>query len=54
MSMEKLVTAARKKGPVCVGLDTQVRFLPEYLQKQAGTDGEKIYEFNRRIIVSRK
>lgn len=50
MSMEKLVTAARKKGPVCVGLDTQLSFLPEYLLKKDWSDGEKIFEFNRAII----
>jgi len=50
MSMEKLFEAVQKKGPVCVGLDTQLGFLPDYLQKKTGTDGEKIFEFNRRII----
>ena len=50
MSMEKLVSAARKKGPVCVGLDTQLSFLPEYLLKKDWSDGEKIFEFNRAII----
>ncbi|MEA4870878.1 MAG: orotidine-5'-phosphate decarboxylase [Christensenella sp.] len=48
--MQKLVEAVRKKGPVCVGLDTQISFLPDYLKKQTGTDGEKIFEFNRAII----
>ena len=50
MSMEKLFEAVQKKGPVCVGLDTQLGFLPDYLQKKTGTDGEKIFEFNRSII----
>jgi orotidine-5'-phosphate decarboxylase len=50
MSMEKLFEAVQRKGPVCVGLDTQFGFLPDCLQKQAGTNGEKIFEFNRRII----
>ncbi len=50
MSMEKLVHAAQKKGPVCVGLDTQISFLPEYLLAKDWSDGEKIYEFNRKII----
>ena len=48
--MQKLVEAVQKKGPVCVGLDTQFSFLPDYLKKQTGTDGEKIFAFNRAII----
>lgn len=50
MSMDKLVFAAQQKGPVCVGLDTQLSFLPEYLIKKDWSDGEKIFEFNRAII----
>jgi len=48
--MEKLVNAVRRKGPVCVGLDTQLSFLPEYLKAKDWSDGEKIFEFNRAII----
>ncbi len=48
--MERLFESVRKKGPVCVGLDTQMSFLPEYLLQKTGTDGEKIFEFNRAII----
>ena len=43
MSMEKLVTAARKKGPVCVGLDTQLSFLPEYLLKKNLVDTSELF-----------
>ena len=50
MSMEKLVNAARRKGPVCVGLDTQLSFLPDYLKTKDWSGGEKIFEFNRAII----
>ncbi len=50
MSMDKLVFTAQQKGPVCVGLDTQLSFLPEYLIKKDWSDGEKIFEFNRAII----
>jgi len=48
--MEKLVEAVRKKGPVCVGLDTQLSFLPDCLRRAGGTDGEKIFAFNRAVI----
>lgn len=50
MSMDRLCKDVQKKGPVCVGLDTQLSFLPEYLKRQDRSAGEKIYEFNRRII----
>ncbi len=50
MSMDKLVRAAQKKGPVCVGLDTQLSFLPDYLKQKDWSDGEKFFEFNRLII----
>ena len=50
MGMEQLFEAVRQKGPVCVGLDTQLSFLPEYIKKKESTDGEKIFEFNRAII----
>ncbi len=48
--MQVLVEAVQKKSPVCVGLDTQYAFLPEYLRQQSGTRGEQIFAFNRAII----
>lgn len=50
MIMDRLFEDVKKKGPVCVGLDTQLSFLPDYLQKKDRSDGEKIAEFNRSII----
>jgi len=50
MIMDRLFEDVKKKGPVCVGLDTQPSFLPEYLLKKDMSDGEKIAEFNRKII----
>ncbi|MBQ9950047.1 MAG: orotidine-5'-phosphate decarboxylase [Clostridia bacterium] len=40
------------KSPVCVGLDTKYDFLPDYLKNADATKGEKIFEFNRKIIDS--
>ena len=48
--MERLAAAAKEKGPVCVGLDTQVSFLPECIKKLDASDGEKIFAFNRAVI----
>ncbi|MDL2258771.1 orotidine-5'-phosphate decarboxylase [Eubacteriales bacterium OttesenSCG-928-K08] len=50
MQIDKLVRDVKEKGPVCVGLDTQYSFLPEFLQKRANTKGKNIFEFNKRII----
>ncbi|HWR18961.1 MAG TPA: orotidine-5'-phosphate decarboxylase [Clostridia bacterium] len=50
MSMERLYKDIQKKGPVCVGLDTQYSFLPEYIKRKDISVGEKIFDFNRSII----
>ncbi len=50
MSMDRLSKDVIRKGPVCVGLDTQYSFLPEYLKRRDASAGEKIFEFNRKII----
>lgn len=39
------------KSPVCVGLDTRLEYLPDYLLlNEEMTPGEKITEFNKKII----
>lgn len=50
MLMDRLSDAVVQKGPVCVGLDTRYDFLPGYLKQKNWTVGEKIFEFNRRIV----
>lgn len=50
MIMDRLYEDVKKKGPVCVGLDTQLSFLPDYLKRRDASAGEKIFEFNRKII----
>lgn len=49
MIMDSLFEKA-KNSPVCLGLDTKIDYLPEYLLKKDISDGEKIFEFNRRIV----
>jgi len=48
--MDRLYNEAVKKGPICVGLDTTLKFLPKYLLDKDWSDGEKITEFNKKII----
>ncbi|WKY46284.1 orotidine-5'-phosphate decarboxylase [Eubacteriaceae bacterium ES3] len=50
MIMDRLYNEAIKRGPICVGLDSTVKFLPKYLVEQDLTDGEKILLFNKNII----
>ncbi|MDO5112247.1 MAG: orotidine-5'-phosphate decarboxylase [Clostridia bacterium] len=50
MIIDRLYNNVKNKGPVCAGLDTQLGFLPGYLVEKSWTPGEKIFEFNRRII----
>ncbi|MBQ3108138.1 MAG: orotidine-5'-phosphate decarboxylase [Clostridia bacterium] len=48
--MDRLSADVDKKGPVCVGLDTQYDFLPAYLKEKDWSMGEKIFEFNKKIV----
>ncbi len=50
MIMDRLYAEVTKKGPVCVGLDTQYDFLPGYLKQKDWDMGEKIFEFNKKIV----
>lgn len=50
MNIDRLYADVQKKGPVCVGLDTQYGFLPAYLQAQSTTEAEKIIAFNKAVI----
>ncbi len=50
MIIDKLYDAVQKKSPVCVGLDPQYSYLPQYLKDQDWSLGEKIFEYNRKII----
>lgn len=49
MIMDRLYKAAAE-SPVCVGLDTKPEYLPGFFAEKDMTDGEKVAEFNRRVI----
>ena len=51
-NMDKLYDSVAKNGPVCVGLDTELSYLPE--TDTALTAGENIVAFNRRLIDATK
>lgn len=53
-NMDKLYDAVAARGPVCVGLDTDISYLPEDFVDSAKTAGENIVAFNKAIIDATK
>ena len=53
-NMDKLYDAVAARGPVCVGLDTDISYLPEGFVDSAKTAGENIVAFNKAIIGATK
>lgn len=53
-NMDKLYDAVAARGPVCVGLDTDISYLPEDFVDSAKTVGENIVAFNKAIIQATK
>ena len=49
--IDKLYDRVEKRGVVCVGLDTALDYVPEYI-REGRTSGEAIFEFNKQIIDS--
>lgn len=48
--MDALASRAKTHGPVCVGLDTQVSFLPQAIQEMDLSLGEKILLYNKKVV----
>ena len=53
-NMDKLYEAVAARGPVCVGLDTDISYLPEGFAKAELTAGENIVRFNQAIVDATK
>ena len=51
-NMDKLYESVAANGPVCVGLDTEISYLPT--TDTAKTAGENVVEFNRALIDATK
>ena len=49
-NMDKLYEAVAAKGPVCVGLDTAVEYVPPAALHRAGNEAEAVLAFNRAVI----
>lgn len=50
MIIDKLYERVKERGVVCVGLDTDYSYLPEYFAKNFENIGDGIFNFNKRII----
>jgi len=50
--MDTLFYNVQKKGPICIGLDTAVDYIPESINKQYDCIEDRLFEFNRRIVDS--
>lgn len=48
--IDKLHANAVKKGPICVGLDPRENLLPDYINQKDMSMGEKLFEYNKKII----
>ncbi|MDI9503010.1 MAG: orotidine-5'-phosphate decarboxylase [Peptoniphilaceae bacterium] len=54
MIMDRLYHRVGEVGPVCVGLDTKVEYIPEFMRAQTADLSEQIFLFNRSIIDATK
>lgn len=50
MIIDKLYEEVKSKGPVCLGLDTAVEYIPEVLLKSCSSAEEAVLKFNKGII----
>ncbi|MPW26867.1 orotidine-5'-phosphate decarboxylase [Alkalibaculum sp. M08DMB] len=50
MIIDKLYQEAIDISPICLGLDTQESYLPDFMQNQDRSIGDKILQFNKDII----
>ena len=50
MIIDLLYNQVQEKGPICLGLDTRLEYLPKYLLDSNLSLEEKIFHFNRKII----
>lgn len=54
LNMDHLYESVARRGPVCVGLDTDFSYLPESFVNKGISRGENIFNFNKRIIEATK
>lgn len=52
MIIDELYMTSKEISPICLGLDTAIKYLPDYLLNSQGNIQDKILEFNKAIIDS--
>lgn len=50
MKMDELYRRVQEKGPVCVGLDTKLDYIPEFMREQITDISDQLFQFNKLII----
>jgi len=50
MIVDKLSDAVAERGPVCVGLDTSLDYLPPKFRAQFDDESDALFQFNRNIV----
>lgn len=50
MIIDKLFETVAQKGHVCVGLDTDITYLPSLFRAKFSSISEQLFQFNREII----
>ncbi len=53
-NMDRLYAAVAARGPVCVGLDTELSYLPDPALDTAKTAGENLLAYNRALFEATK
>lgn len=50
MIIDKLYREVEDKGPICVGLDTDISYIPEVIKKDSMSVSDMIFTFNKYVI----
>lgn len=50
MIIDRLYESVEKKGPVCVGLDTAMEYIPKQFSSKYSYEDHALFRFNQRII----
>ncbi|MBL4934691.1 orotidine-5'-phosphate decarboxylase [Clostridium sp. YIM B02515] len=50
MIIDKLYESVDKKGPVCIGLDTAMEYIPKQLLDKYSFEDQALFRFNQKII----
>lgn len=54
MIVDRLYEQVEKKGHVCVGLDTDISYVPKSFAQKFNSESQAIFEFNKEIIDATK